>query len=514
MRRRRYCGTIGFNALKYVLQDRAHRIGQTREVNIYRLVCSSTVEENILVKAKQKRHLDFLVMTEGGFSEEGLFSTDGLKDLLGVDVSINIDSGAKGLNVGEIEAAMTAVEDSEDVSGMKLVKEELALVENDFDESAPLAEDDDNEEEVETKMKNVSAEADAFNEEKALEAEFASWQASVGPDFKALEAALRPIERYAFGFHTDIEPYYSMHFISEQERLDSLRQEAEADAWDIEEIEKEKEEEERRALSEGELLAAEIDDHQIESLRTWYEQERLLRHRRKRNRLITGEGWSLVVDEMTKCPYWYNDDNGDASYSKPKIVEELEAYRTALDRRYNACPHRILVLVFSFLIPYPDRFAAGLACARWRTASQDECFLKRVLSVETGAHDMDQSKVGGSSFCSINSALESALPGDTIILAFGHHWEKDLIIRVPVRILSEMDDPIKCVVELTGQINVLKDAGSVVFCGITLRRPKKLARKVNIISSKFANVMVLFSIRLPCVFSLTSLIALFLCLEQ
>lgn len=53
-------------------QDRAHRIGQTKEVHIYRLVCESTVEENILVKARQKRHLDYLVMTEGQFSETSL----------------------------------------------------------------------------------------------------------------------------------------------------------------------------------------------------------------------------------------------------------------------------------------------------------------------------------------------------------------------------------------------------------------------------------------------------------
>jgi SNF2 family DNA or RNA helicase len=36
-------------------QDRAHRIGQTREVHIYRLVSSSTIEENILLKAAQKK---------------------------------------------------------------------------------------------------------------------------------------------------------------------------------------------------------------------------------------------------------------------------------------------------------------------------------------------------------------------------------------------------------------------------------------------------------------------------
>ena len=53
-------------------QDRAHRIGQTREVHIYRLVSSDTVEENILIKAQQKRHLDFLVMAEGGYVGVGV----------------------------------------------------------------------------------------------------------------------------------------------------------------------------------------------------------------------------------------------------------------------------------------------------------------------------------------------------------------------------------------------------------------------------------------------------------
>lgn len=38
-------------------QDRAHRIGQTRDVHIFRLITSQTVEENILVKANQKREL-------------------------------------------------------------------------------------------------------------------------------------------------------------------------------------------------------------------------------------------------------------------------------------------------------------------------------------------------------------------------------------------------------------------------------------------------------------------------
>jgi hypothetical protein len=51
-------------------QDRAHRIGQTREVHIYRLVCSGTIEENILKKATQKRQLDWMAIQSGGFNTE------------------------------------------------------------------------------------------------------------------------------------------------------------------------------------------------------------------------------------------------------------------------------------------------------------------------------------------------------------------------------------------------------------------------------------------------------------
>merc|ERR1712012_905997 len=45
-------------------QDRCHRIGQTRDVHIYRLVSERTVEENILKKANQKDFLETLPLRE------------------------------------------------------------------------------------------------------------------------------------------------------------------------------------------------------------------------------------------------------------------------------------------------------------------------------------------------------------------------------------------------------------------------------------------------------------------
>lgn len=49
-------------------QDRCHRIGQTRDVHIYRLVSERTVEENILKKANQKRLLGDLAIEGGNFT--------------------------------------------------------------------------------------------------------------------------------------------------------------------------------------------------------------------------------------------------------------------------------------------------------------------------------------------------------------------------------------------------------------------------------------------------------------
>ena len=52
-------------AMDQQAQDRCHRIGQTREVHIYRLISKQTIEENILKKANQKRMLEGVAI-EGG----------------------------------------------------------------------------------------------------------------------------------------------------------------------------------------------------------------------------------------------------------------------------------------------------------------------------------------------------------------------------------------------------------------------------------------------------------------
>ncbi|KAF8870891.1 hypothetical protein BD779DRAFT_1680768 [Infundibulicybe gibba] len=57
-------------------EDRAHRIGQIRDVHIYRFVSQYTVEEALLRKANQKRSLDDLVIQKGEFDWRSLFNDE------------------------------------------------------------------------------------------------------------------------------------------------------------------------------------------------------------------------------------------------------------------------------------------------------------------------------------------------------------------------------------------------------------------------------------------------------
>jgi SWI/SNF-related matrix-associated actin-dependent regulator of chromatin subfamily A member 5 len=47
-------------------QDRAHRIGQMKQVRVYRIVAESSFEERVLMRARQKMMLDGLVISSGG----------------------------------------------------------------------------------------------------------------------------------------------------------------------------------------------------------------------------------------------------------------------------------------------------------------------------------------------------------------------------------------------------------------------------------------------------------------
>lgn len=121
-------------------QDRCHRIGQTRDVHIYRFVSEHTIESNILRKSNQKRMLDDVVIQEGDFTTD-YFNKLSVRDMLGDDIGgIDQDASAAldkvlGSAKGGLGAVLETAEDQEDVVAAKLAeREDRHADDGDFDE--------------------------------------------------------------------------------------------------------------------------------------------------------------------------------------------------------------------------------------------------------------------------------------------------------------------------------------------------------------------------------------------
>ncbi|KAJ4011480.1 swr1 complex component [Fusarium irregulare] len=128
-------------------QDRCHRIGQTRDVHIYRLVSEHTIEANILRKASQKQMLDDVVIQEGEFTTD-YFNKLSVRDVL----SEKLDSKSEGLDAADaaldrvlggpdtsndqrrIGRTLEQAEDREDVQAARVAEKEIQDDEADFTE--------------------------------------------------------------------------------------------------------------------------------------------------------------------------------------------------------------------------------------------------------------------------------------------------------------------------------------------------------------------------------------------
>ncbi|KAG7280656.1 hypothetical protein CRUP_023275 [Coryphaenoides rupestris] len=89
-------------------QDRCHRIGQTRDVHIYRLISERTVEENILKKANQKRLLGDMAIDGGNFTT-AFFKEQTIRELF------DVNEGEKREAATEVTVA-PPIEDEESAS--------------------------------------------------------------------------------------------------------------------------------------------------------------------------------------------------------------------------------------------------------------------------------------------------------------------------------------------------------------------------------------------------------------
>ncbi|KAK7970162.1 SNF2 family N-terminal domain-containing protein [Apiospora saccharicola] len=128
-------------------QDRCHRIGQTRDVHIYRLISEHTIEANILRKASQKQMLDDVVIQEGGFTTDYFNKMtvqdvmkdvvdDAVEDVVG-DAMDRVLGGAETGGERAVGRVLEQAEDREDVAAAHEAEKEIQEDEADFDDKAP-----------------------------------------------------------------------------------------------------------------------------------------------------------------------------------------------------------------------------------------------------------------------------------------------------------------------------------------------------------------------------------------
>jgi len=225
-------------------QDRCHRIGQTRDVHIYRMISEKTVEENILKKANQKRMLSDMAI-EGGCFTTALLKKHNIKELLDqpsglveadfaradrrkdevceVDAPAAVPSaGDEQMSESQFEETLAMVEDETDVLAAKELRAEKNAEYAEFDENVSWDE---------------SHNADAAN--KRLSNEFEN-------SIKQIENELRPIERYAFKF---LEKFGDIAANTVHENNINDIEKAKKE-WEISRLKVIKDEEDRRATQE------------------------------------------------------------------------------------------------------------------------------------------------------------------------------------------------------------------------------------------------------------------------
>ncbi|KAM0720612.1 hypothetical protein Q7P37_004749 [Cladosporium fusiforme] len=104
--------------------DRAHRIGQVRDVDVFKMVSEKTVEENILRRANQKSLLDQAVIQEGRFTTDyNAAPKSKSQSEEPDDVSAAIDRFLSGGDKA-IAKTIESVEDKEDVQAAQQARKE------------------------------------------------------------------------------------------------------------------------------------------------------------------------------------------------------------------------------------------------------------------------------------------------------------------------------------------------------------------------------------------------------
>ncbi|BBN17604.1 helicase SRCAP/SWR1 [Marchantia polymorpha subsp. ruderalis] len=325
-------------AMDQQAQDRCHRIGQTREVHIYRLVSESTIEENILKKANQKRLLDDLVIQSGSYNTEFFKKLDPMELFSGMK-GVKVGGGSKisGLiqtsesegvpavkqsevSSADVEAALKNAEDEADYMAMKRVEQEEAAENQEFTEEGFVGNMEDEElvddveegklavaknqsegvlkETLDSKLTTpddapqicstlIPADAEEEMDMLADVKQMAAAAAAAGRGSISFEDQLQPVERYAMRFLELWDP-----------RVDKASEAAqvlfEEKEWELDQLEKLKEEQEAEIDEDNEPLFYESWDTTFAN-EAYRQQVEVLAQQQENQRQLE---WEAMEEEM------------------------------------------------------------------------------------------------------------------------------------------------------------------------------------------------------------------------
>ncbi|XP_059176200.1 helicase domino-like isoform X2 [Physella acuta] len=243
-------------------QDRCHRIGQTRDVHIYRLVSEMTVEENILKKANQKRLLGDLAI-EGGNFTTAFFKEQTITDLFaepsGLESLVEDKEREKEAKEKDREAKLAALKqerENEEKREREESKKEAAML-SQFEQALCKAEDETDAlaaTQVQAEQKAELAEFDENIPWDEREADIRKEEEEVSRveiELAMIDKELTPIERYAVTvMEAQMEPETAEELKIAEEDIENSKKD-----WELARLKALKEEEERRAeLEEDEML--------------------------------------------------------------------------------------------------------------------------------------------------------------------------------------------------------------------------------------------------------------------
>ncbi|KAL3309344.1 putative DNA helicase ino80 [Cichlidogyrus casuarinus] len=95
--------------------DRAHRLGQTKPVTVYRLICRGTIEKRMLQRAQAKRNMQHLVIKDGSQSA----SQDPKESERGAMMLNNTANTDQPLSQSELASILLLTDDDNEIKSLK-----------------------------------------------------------------------------------------------------------------------------------------------------------------------------------------------------------------------------------------------------------------------------------------------------------------------------------------------------------------------------------------------------------